>query len=104
MSPPRPSPAKFSETRGFASMLRWRAPGWLNMITSSPPSQWNHTGLGSGLPFGVTVVIQIAMSSRRWAATARAEVGALVDLDHLASRHCDELAQRPEVVAGAGCR
>src|SRR4051812_30360417 len=69
MSPPRPSPAKFSVTCGLASMLRTRAPGMLHMATDSAPSHTNHTGLGGGVPRGVTVVSHTTMSSRRWRAT-----------------------------------
>ena len=69
MSPPRPSPPKFSVTRGLASTLRTRAPGIEYMSTDSAPSQTNHTGLGSGEPAGVTVVIHTTTSSRRWRAT-----------------------------------
>ena len=69
MSPPRPTPEKLSVTRGFASTLRTRAPGWLYMATDSAPSQMNQTGMGSGEPAGVTVVIQTTISSRRCRAT-----------------------------------
>lgn len=69
MSPPVPSPAKFSVTRGLASTLRTRAPGVLYITTDSAPSQRNHTGMGSGDPAGVTVVSQTTISSRRWSAT-----------------------------------
>src|SRR5262245_61555816 len=68
-SPPPPSPAKLSDTRGLASMLRTRGLCRLYMRTDSPPSQRNQTGMGTGAPAGVTVVIQTTMSSRRWRAT-----------------------------------
>ena len=69
MSPPPPSPAKFSDTRGLASMLRIRAPAMLYIATDSLPSHTNHTGMGSGDPDGVIVVNQTTISSRRWRAT-----------------------------------
>ena len=70
MSPPEPSPAKFSATFGLCSMLRVRAvSGSEKTITSSWPSHQNQTGEGSGAPPGVTVVSQAMRSSRRWRAT-----------------------------------
>ena len=69
MSPPRPSPAKLSDTFGLDSRLRTRAPSWLNITTDSPPSHRNHTGIGIGPLLGATTVIQTTISSRRCAAT-----------------------------------
>src|SRR4051794_2797160 len=69
MSPPSGVPAKFRETRGLASVLRERAvPARLKTRTVSGSSHTNHTGLGSGLPAGPTVVSHTTRSSRRWRA------------------------------------
>ena len=60
-------------------MLRTRGLRRLYMRTDSPPSQKNQTGMGTGSPAGVTVVIQTTISSRRWRANAGPELGAFVD-------------------------
>src|SRR4051795_196724 len=71
MSPPLPSPAKFSDTFGLASTLRTRpVSGRLKTWTVSAPSHQNHTGEGNGAPPGVTVVSHATRSSRRWRATS----------------------------------
>jgi hypothetical protein len=50
-------------------MLRTRAPRWLYIDTTSPPSHRNPTGRGRGAPAGVTVVSHTTISSRRRRAT-----------------------------------
>ena len=83
-----------SDTFGFASRLRTRGLSLLNITTDSPPSHRNHTGIGSGAPEGVTVVIQTTISVAQVLRDAGAELGALVD-DHSASLHSTSSRSRP---------